>query len=99
MTPTIDNALHRIRSWFATSGMNTHQVAVAAKVHWTAAAKVLEPGALPSLESAKRVEALVPSDFVAPAPHADEDGVSADSASVAARGSGVLCNHPEGFGQ
>ncbi len=77
--------------------MNTHQVAVAAKVHWTAAAKVLEPGALPSLESAKRVEALVPSDFVAPA-HAGDDGVCADSASIAARSGGVLCNHREGFG-
>ncbi len=98
MTPTIDNALHRIRSYFATSGMNTHQVAVAAKVHWTAAAKVLEPGALPSLESAKRVEALVPSDFVAPAPR-PSDGLKEDVATITARGGGVLCNQPEGFGQ
>lgn len=66
MTPTIEHALHRIRSYFEHSGMNTHQVATAAGVHWTAAAKVLRVNGKPSLEIAEKVEALVPADFVAP---------------------------------
>lgn len=98
MTPTIDNALHRIRSYFATSGMNTHQVATAAGVHWTAAAKVLSPGALPSLESAKRVEALVPFDFVAPESRASP-GASDGDLNISARDGAVMCNHTGEFGQ
>ncbi|WP_372400753.1 hypothetical protein ABMY26_36415 (plasmid) [Azospirillum sp. HJ39] len=46
--------------------MTVHQVAIAAGVHWTAAARVLRPDGEPSLSVARKIERLVPRDFVGP---------------------------------
>lgn len=46
--------------------MTVHQVAIAAGVHWTAAARVLRPDGEPSLSVARKIERLVPADFVGP---------------------------------
>lgn len=62
----IEEAVHRIRSYFAIAGLKRQQVAKRANISWHAVDQVLSPTGNPKLQSLEALDRLIPRDFVAP---------------------------------